>query len=257
MASDKKKQIDKEKYEEPSKKDKKTDPKKVKEHDAKAVDAPAKKNDRDHKRDDERREPPRSSKLIHQFLPFIFFAIAILIATCLIAVELFHAEMGIAGELISKIFCGLFGWGSFTIPVMIFYIGIMWHKVIDEGNAKAKAIIATIAMLLFSVFIHIFFTSESPNFNIVDLWNYGVALRGCGVIGGLICEGLVVLFDQVGTSIIAMASLAIALMFLFNLTPKNIWTYIRYKRKLGRERRRERAAEERERREEERERMER
>ena len=161
MASDKKKQISKENHDEMPAKNKKSESARPSDRyrDTKdrAVERPVQKGEKDRKNDSERRELPRSSRLLHQFLPFIFFAIAILIATCLIAVELFHAEMGIAGEWISKIFCGLFGYGAFAIPVIIFYIGIIWHKIIDEGSAKAKAIIASIAMLLISVIIHIFF----------------------------------------------------------------------------------------------------
>ena len=268
MASDKKKQTNKEVRDDISVKDKKaepvknpkTAPKKSKEYDARNTKnqeeerTPSKKPDKTAKKES---DLPRSSKLIHQFLPFIFFALAILIATCLITVEIFHAEMGIAGKWISMIFCGLFGAGAFALPIIIIYIGAMWQKIVDEERSKIKPILASIAMLLIAIFIHIFFTKESPNFNIVSLWNNGVKLMGGGVISGLICEGLVVLFDQLGTTIITVSCLAIALMFLFNLTPKNIWTYIRYKRKLSRERNLERRAAARERREEESERMER
>jgi len=194
-------------------------------------------------------EPPRSSKLIHQFIPFIMFVLALLIAACLIVVEVFKSDMGIAGNLLSKVFCGLFGYGAFLIPVIIFYLGATWHKIIDSDKVKLKTVLAVIAMMLFSAFIHAFFlrNTDAPNFNFISLWEKGVDLLGGGVLGGLLCELLFLLFKKIGTFIIVISSLAITFMFLFNLTPKNVWTYIRYKRKLMNERKREKEFLERER----------
>ena len=204
----------------------------------------------------EQKPAPRSAGILHQFVPFILFALALLLFTFLVAVELFTADMGIAGEWISRIFCGLFGWGAFFIPVILVFLGIVWMKMIDNGNVKSKTVISIISMITISVIIHVFYTADTSNFSIVDLWKDGEALRGGGVIGGFICECFVFLFEKLGTLIISVSCLAIALMFLFNLTPRNIWTYVKYKRKLNRERRLERAAEEKERRAAEAERIE-
>ena len=200
-------------------------------------------------KEEEKEAPHRSSKLIHQFIPFIMFVVAILIAACLIVVEVFNGEMGWAGNLLSKIFCGLFGYGAFLIPIIVFYLGATWHKIIDSDKVKLKTILSLIAMMLFSAFIHAFFikSTDAPNFNPITLWEKGTNLRGGGVLGGLLGELLFLLFQKLGTFIIVIASLAITFMFLFNLTPKNVWTYVKYKKKLLNERRKEREFLERER----------
>ena len=80
----------------------------------------------------EKRSAPPSSSLLHQFIPFVLIVLSILIAVCLIVVELSNGDMGIVGNWISLIFCGLFGLGAFAIPVVILCLGICWHKVIDS-----------------------------------------------------------------------------------------------------------------------------
>ena len=189
-------------------------------------------------------ETPRSAKLIHQFIPFIFFAIAVLVATCLIAVKAFSADMGVAGNLIATVLCGLFGWGAFFLPVILVFIGSLWHRIIDDNKVGIKTILSTLAVLMFSILIHVFFIkgSAEANFNVVDLWNKGAALFGGGVLGGLLSEFICLLFKHLGTIIITIACLAIVLMSLFELTPKNIITFIKYKRKLAREKKEERLA---------------
>ena len=189
-------------------------------------------------------QQPRSAKLLHQFIPFIFFAIAVLIATCLIAVKAFSADMGVAGNLIATVLCGLFGFGAFFLPVILVFIGSLWHRIIDDNKVGIKTILSTLAVLMFSIIIHVFFINGSTeaNFNAIDLWNKGSSLFGGGLLGGLLAELLCLLFKHLGTIIITITCLAIVLMSIFELTPKNIVTFIKYRRKLARERKEERLA---------------
>ena len=189
-------------------------------------------------------EQPRSARLIHQFIPFIFFTATVLISVCLIAVKAFSADMGVAGNFIATALCGLFGWGAFFLPLILVLIGSLWHKMIDEGKVAIKSILSTIALIMFSILIHVFFIKGAAvaNFNVPDLYSKGDALIGGGVLGGLLAELLCMLFKHLGTIIITIACLAIVLMFIFELTPKNVITFIKYKRKLSLEKREARLA---------------
>ena len=191
---------------------------------------------------------PPSSKLVHQFIPFVLWVVAILILTCLVGANVFEADMGIAGDAIGAVLGGLFGTASFLVPLILVYLAITWHSAVDNGKLGLKTILAVIAMVMSASLLHSFGV-RSADFDISYLWLKGTDLSGGGVLGGLFCELLFLLFERVGTIIISVACLAISLMFLFNLTPKNIYTYIRYRAKLAAERRAERAAEEAERRE--------
>ena len=196
----------------------------------------------------EKKYAPPSSKLLHQFLPFTFIVLALLIAVCLVVVELIDKDMGVVGSWTSHAFCGLFGIGAFFIPIIIVCIGVNWHKIIDSYRTTSNIIFAIISMIMISSLIHVFYTDDVANFSISELWKIGVNPGGGGVIGGLIAELLVFWFNQLGATIITIALLIVSLMFLFRITPKNIVIFFKYKAKLAKERRAEVVAEERERR---------
>ena len=179
---------------------------------------------------------PPSSKLIHQFLPFILWVVAILLLTCLFVHNVFDSDMGIAGNAIGIGLGGLFGLSSFLVPLLIVYLAITWHKLVDSGRLGMKAILSVVTLVFTATLLHSFGV-QSAEFDVAYLWTHGVALGGGGVLGGLFCELLFILFERIGTIIISVTCLVIALMFLFNITPKNIYTFIRYKAKLARERR--------------------
>ncbi len=201
---------------------------------------PSKEPKKDTNNEQERKDEPRSAKLVHQFIPFLLFALAVLLAVCILGAEAFDADMGILGNFISSVFCGLFGWGAFLVPIILVYMGATWVKSVDSNRVKLKMIFSVISMLLVSVTVHVFCTLSVPtSFNVVELWKRGVALTSGGLLGGIISDILVALFKQWGTIIITLSCLFISLMFIFNITPKNVWTYIKYKNKLRIERKRE------------------
>ncbi len=176
-----------------------------------------------------------SQRLIHQLIPFILWVVAILIGAAIVVHNLIGSSMGIAGDAIGNIFCGLFGIGACFIPIVIIYLAVTWHTLVDSARVGAKVILATISVFFLSALIHTFWISG--DFDIVYLWTHGKDPAGGGVLGGVFCELMFMLFERIGAIIISLSCLLIALMFLFSLTPKNIYTYVRYKRKLAKERR--------------------
>ena len=174
---------------------------------------------------------------IHQFIPFILFAISLLIAVCLIGAELIGSDMGVAGNFISEIFCGLLGFGAFLLPVVLVYVGIIWFKSVENNNLKSKAIFSLTSVLLLAAIVNVLLSfNKEPSFNVVELWNSGIELSGGGVLGGLISSLMVVMFKSVGAIIILLTCLLISLMFMLSITPKNVVTYIKYRSKLREER---------------------
>ena len=174
---------------------------------------------------------------LHQFAPFILFALSLLIAVCLIGAELAQADMGIAGNFISMVFCGLLGIGAFLLPVVLVFMGIIWFNNTESQSLKGKVIFALISILLLSAITSTAMSfSADPSFNVPELWTAGTELAGGGLLGGLLCSVVVVMFKSVGALIIFISALLISLMFMLNITPKNVWTYIKYKNKLRHER---------------------
>ena len=186
----------------------------------------AKKEDKPEKQKPIDNAPP-SSKMIHQFIPFILWVVAILIATCFIGHSIFNAQMGVAGNAIGDLFGGLLGIGAILIPIMIISLAVSWHKFVDTFRVGTKSVFASLIILFFSILLHAFVIKEAK-FDIASLWEKGMELKGGGVLGGMLCELLFKLFERIGTVIISLACLAICVMFFFSLTPKNIYTYIKY-----------------------------
>ncbi len=182
-----------------------------------------------------RDEAPPSSKLIHQFIPLVLWVLAILIGACIAVHNIFDGTMGIAGDFIGNMFAGLFGLGACLIPFLIVWLAIKWQKYVDTGRLGIKWILSLTVLFFGSSLIHTFVASGE--FDFTYMWNKGMELSGGGVLGGLFCELMYMLFSNIGAVIISLACLIVSLMFLLNLTPKNIYTYIRYKRKLAHERR--------------------
>ena len=184
----------------------------------------------------EEKKENKQPGVIHQFIPFILFALALFVAVCIIGTELADADMGIAGNFISMLFCGLFGLGAFLVPVVLVYMGIIWFKSVESGAAGKKLIFASVSALLICAIVNVIATfSDDPSFNVSDLWIAGTELSGGGVIGGLVSSLTVLLFKSVGAIIVLLACLIVFLMLLLNITPKYIITRIKYKKKLREE----------------------
>ena len=209
-------------------------------------------------RDDSRRKTPRepinnavpedpSSKFIHQFLPFIIGFVAVLLAAFFLCVNLFEAEgaVGVGGRWVNNVFCGLFGWPVFFLPLILFNLAIFWRKYVDMGLVPLKLIFSLLTLLAVSALIHVItvHTEGSVGFDIAALWYNAVDLSGGGVLGGILGELFYRLLNIVGSLIVLGAGIFILLMFLFGTTPRAIGLYVRYKIKRAADRRAQRAAE--------------
>ena len=203
-------------------------------------------NDKDQMRIKEKDKKPRSDKLVHQILPFVWFFVALFLALCIILRDIFMLRgadnwFGPVGEGVHALMFGLFGWGAFLIPALFVYLGIMWRKLIDEKKLTAKLIFASLLILLVSALAQVFVSNDVyPAF---ELWNSGADIVGGGLIGGslgwLSYAGLKI----AGSIIVIIALIIIFGCLFFEVTPRNIWTWIRYKNKVRKEKKeRERLA---------------
>ena len=102
---------------------------------------------------------PPSSRLIHQLIPFVLWIVAILIGSAIAIHNLFGRSMGLAGDGIGDLFCGLFGIGACFIPVFIIYIAASWHKLIDSARVGIKVIFSAVTLFFFSTLINTFWVN--------------------------------------------------------------------------------------------------
>ncbi len=189
--------------------------------------------------DDEEEEediPPESTRVIHRLMPYILGVITLFIIACLLLATIKDA-MGVLGLILRNLFFGFFGWPAYIIPLILINMIIYWRRYVDLGVIKRKIIFGSAIPLLVSSLIHslaiaviykggytwgdwgksIFGTGA----DVLSNWTYGVQLRGGGFFGGLLGGLFRCLVGYVGSVIIIIAVLALAIIFYVGLSPRH------------------------------------
>ncbi len=190
--------------------------------------------------DDAKQKQPRSEQLIHQILPFVWFCVALFLLLCIVPRDIFQQKgelnwLGPAGEFIHSFIFGLFGWGAFLIPAIFVYLGIMWRRLLDKNKLGIKITLASLIMLLVSALAEVFVAANI--YEGLGLYAKGGELIGGGLVGGTVGWCLHALLKEVGSIIVIIAVLIIIVCLFFDMTPYNVWTWIRYKNKVRMEKR--------------------
>lgn len=191
-----------------------------------------------------------SDKLIHQILPFVYIVIAILLEACFVFATVTGEEhVGIAGVFLKDVFLGLFGFCAFVIPLMLINLAANWRKFVDGRMVVSKTVFTVLFLVSLGGLIHIFVKPNiDPSLDTFifpqTLYEYSKNnIISAGVIGGTICEGVYYLFKSVGTIIILSALTLVFFIFSLGMTPRNMGTWIAYRVRLSRERKKEKNAE--------------
>ncbi len=186
------------------------------------------------KQEQKKNAPQKSKLLLHQILPYIFGVVAFFIVLCLLPID-----MGLIGKLINKSFLGLFGFGSFLVPVLLTYLAFVWRKCIDNGQTGYKIAFSVITLVFVSALIHVCtLKGGAPNiWNPIKLFSTGCEGSSGGFIGGYLGQLSYLGLKFWGSLIVIIAILSITIMFLFGMTPDNIVLYFRYRSKLRAEKR--------------------
>ena len=187
-------------------------------------------------------EKPLSDKLIHQIIPFIWIVAALFLLVCYLSRDIFGFKgadniMGPVGEAIHNILFGLLGWGAFLIPALCVYLGAKWRRLIDRHRVGLKTFLACGLMILAAMFAQVLCVSiNDAGFPGLALWGQGADLIGGGIVGGSLGWLCYMGLDVVGSIIVLSAVIIIVACLFVDATPRNIWTWIKYKNKIRRER---------------------
>ncbi len=184
----------------------------------------------------EREIPPESTKTIHRFMPFILALATVFVVACLMLASI-EGAMGILGEILRNLFFGLFGWPAWIIPVILINLIIYWRRYVDLGLVRSKiffgcAIPVLLSSLIHSIAIAVLYKNGyswgdwgksifGTGNEVISNWTYGITLHGGGFIGGLFGGFFRCLAGYIGSVIIIIAVLAIAVIFYFGLTPRH------------------------------------
>ena len=175
-----------------------------------------------------------SERFLHQVLPFVFVALALLLEVCFVLASVSGDKyVGIAGVFLKDLFLGLFGFCAFIIPIMLVNLAINWRKFVDSYIVTAKIIFTVLFLLSFGALIHIF-TKGFVDSNLaaflspVKIYIYSTQnVFSAGALGGFLCECLYALFKSVGTTIIVVTLSALFLIFSLGISLRRIGDYIR------------------------------
>ncbi len=176
------------------------------------------------------------NSILHRVLPGVFVVCAVLLAVC------FIFNSGSIGAAIHDVFFGLFGITAWLIPALLIYFTANWRKWVCEGQHVVKCVFAGITLLFAGSLVQIIFIAATGNTQsihaaIPSLWANGVAFSGAGIIGGFVGVLLFKAFAAVAGIILSAAALFAFAIFLFGITPKDIWIHIKYTLTVWSERR--------------------
>ena len=182
---------------------------------------------------------PRSAKIGHKILPYVFFGLALFVGVSLLLNIFCNWQnslkdptqhwMGTVGYHICYGLFGLFGPAIFTLPALLVVLGVYWKRYIDNKIATSKIIASILFIVSLASVIHIFclMTLGERNFTAEALMRHGAEMTGGGLIGGSFGYLLYSLGNFVGSLIIGFFLVATSLFYLLGMTPQHLWNRIR------------------------------
>ena len=184
--------------------------------------------------EEEKDIPPASTQTVHRLMPYILGVVTVFIVACFLLAGI-DGAMGDLGNLLRNLFFGFFGWPAYFIPFVLVNMIIYWRRYVDLGVIRRKIIFGTAIPLLLSSLIHslaiarlydgykwaewgksIFGFKEATS-----NWTHGVTLHGGGFFGGLFGGFFRCLIGYVGSVIVIIAILALAIIFYVGLSPRH------------------------------------
>ncbi len=146
------------------------------------------------------------------------FAILLLGLGVFLAISMHTEWAGAIGGLISQLFKGLFGLGSFILPYMlIIYSILIFAKVTKPLNLKVTILIGIIFLTIDIINAERFVESiEINQYNFKDIYNYSVKLESGGIIGSYLAKGIVSLIGKAGLYLVSVIILLISIMLTLN-----------------------------------------
>ena len=177
-----------------------------------------------------------SERLLHQILPFVFVALALLLEVCFILATFSGSKhVGVAGLFLKNVFLGTFGLGAFIIPLALLSLAAQWKKCVDNGLAKSRIIFVFVFLASFSGLIHVLIkgsivADRGAFIGIAEIFKYSAShIFSSGVIGGFICECIYLLFKFVGTLIIMSALTLVFFILAVGIRPSVITDFLAQK----------------------------
>ena len=160
----------------------------------------------------------------HTFVPFVVFALALIIETCLV----FSNGTGVAGKALHSLFTGLFGGVAYLIPAGAIAIAYLYFDMNKRSTTGYKVVMLAIFVLFFAATNSIlaFEGIVENRFSASISWNGGKAGQGGGFFGGLIGKLLASLFGRIFGAIVAILVTLLSFSFFVGSAFPGLWGII-------------------------------
>lgn len=165
-----------------------------------------------------------------QLLPYFMVVAAIFVGVCMFAGD----GAGVVGGAIRSLLLGLNGGAAYALPFLMLIPVFTYGRDREEGTFSRKISSLCVIYLFASVLVQVF-VRRVDTMSIPAHWSAGTALKGGGVIGGIIGELMLRAFGKLGTLVLVFAVLLVPALFVFNITPRGLWILLRYKLKVAHE----------------------
>lgn len=166
----------------------------------------------------------------------------ILIALGIFLVMSFFTEAtGAVGHYFKEIIMGLFGGASVIFFVFVIWTGVNMFMEKKSGKAEYKMWILLALMVVTSILWAVWYGDTEWNYPgfvsaVKSMYTYGIDGCSGGVLGVLLCIGLVKCVGTVGTSILSIAAALILLIILTEVSVEKMFRKIMLYIKTNRER---------------------
>ena len=166
-----------------------------------------------------------------QFVPFVLFALALILAVLCILNFIsrrFGGEQleGAVGEFICRnMLFGLFGHAAFLFPSLLVICGIFWFKAEDGVTRAIKAVLSIMIVASFAAMIHIFMSGmsiENMDTNLTRLFLDSAELRAGGLLGGYLGWACCWAFRWASPFVLLFILILLAFVLL-EITPVQLW----------------------------------
>ena len=153
---------------------------------------------------------PTSERLtgIKRAIPILFSALAVFLAVCYMT-----KNTGVIGAALSSFMLGLFSYGAYAVPLLLFLHAIFFRDDVNENKVLSRAIFSVMTVLLISILDYaIGYWWVEPPFVPTEL--YVSASKG-GFIGSILAFLLIKAIGHVGLIILVASILLVYVTFFF------------------------------------------
>jgi len=183
-----------------------------------------------------------ASRPVHQIAPFLFIVCAVIFVIFLVS-----GESGILGSSVSKTLFWLFGYAAWAVPVIICIYGITWRRSVETGTRVDRLVFSVVCLLFLCSLLGTVFNKELVE-TVINASAGGTLkavlssdiYRAGGHVGGFLSAVLLLSIGFTATVVVSASFLALTAIFTLGITPKTIIIFIRYRRRIAAEKRRER-----------------